>query len=251
MTELLENYPLSSCKCYDCADKIYEFGKSGFPTNMSVRNANFSDYYDCIDRNLFKKQIEPRNLDKYQLLNPYAISKSYDNTFAPIKAEGANQDNIVYASNDPRLISVAHNGQVLTLDRPPMNQAVKLNEVYTDPTLKYYGQNYNCYQDINAGDIMYYIDQSIQDAEFQPIFTNNAIVDGEILKDPMGAIKPQYSRIPVIKTDLLDTKHNNYKDVGLSWMRDSLESREDLIALQMRKHNEQRYEPRWTGKLLF
>ena len=251
MSELIQNYPKSSCKCFDCENKIYKFNDYGFPTNMSVRNADFSDYYDCIDKNLFKKQIEPRNLDKYEFINPYAISKSYDKTFAPISAPGKNNENIIYTSNDPRLISVAHNGQVLTLDKPPMNQSVKLDEVYTDPTLKYYGQNYNTYSDINAGDILYYVDQSIQDAEFQPIFTNNAIVNGEIFKDPMGAIKPQYNRIPVIKTDLLDTKHNNYKDVGLSWMRDSIESREDLMALQMRKHNEQRYEPRWTGNIFF
>ena len=93
--------------------------------------------------------------------------------------------------------------------------------------------------------------KSIQDVEFEPLFTNNADVKGVIFKDPMGSMKPQYIRTPIIKTNLLDTKNNNYKDVGLSWIRDSHESREDLLSFKMSKYNEQRYEPRWTGNTSF
>ena len=251
MTELIDNHPQSSCNCYDCANKNYIFNNEGFPTNMSVRNNDFSNYYDCIDKKLFKNQIEPKNLNGYTYINPYTISKSYDKNFQVIDDPTANKDGKVYISNDPRLISATHFGQMLELDRPPINEDVKLDEIYTNPNMKYYGQTYNSYSDINAGQIMYYIDKSIQDAEFEPIFTNNSVVKGTMFKDPMGAMKPQYNRTSIINTNLLDTKHNNYKDVGLSWIRDSQESREDLLALQMRKHNEQRYEPRWTGNIMF
>jgi hypothetical protein len=251
MPELIDNNPQSSCKCYDCADKTYIFNNNGFPTNMSVRNNDFSDYYDCIDKNLFKTQTEPRNLKGYTYINPNAISKSYDKNYQAIYSPGSNKDNTVYITEDPRLISTVHFGQRTELDRPPINEAISLDEIYTNPDMKYYGQTYNTYSDINAGQIMYYFDKSIQDAEFGPIFVNNAKVEGTIFKDPMGAMKPQYNRTPIINTQLLDTKHNNYKDVGLSWIRDSQESREDLIALQMRKHNEQRYEPRWSGNIFF
>ena len=252
MADLIDNnYPQSSCNCYDCADKTYNFNNNGFTTNMSVRNNDFSSYYDCIDKKLFKIQNEPNNLEGYTYLNPNAITKSYDKSFQAISDPGANKRGKVYTTNDPRLVSVGHFGQVLDLDRPPINEAIKLDEIYTDPNMKYYGQKYNTYSDINAGQIMYYFDKSIQDAEFQPLFTNNAVVEGVMYKDPMGAMKPQYNRTPIINTNLLDTKHDNYKDVGLSWIRDSQESREDLLALQMRKHNEQRYEPRWTGNIKF
>ena len=252
MAELIDNsLPQSSCNCYDCANKTYIFNNKGFPTNMSVRNNDFSNYYDCIDKKLFKSQTEPRNLKGFDYINPYTISKMYDKTFIEIKDPGANKDGKVYTSNDPRLVSVGHFGQKLELDKPPINGAMKLDDIYTDPNMKFYGQTYNTYADINAGQIMYYIDKSIEDAEFEPLFTNNSLVKGTIFKDPMGAMKPQYNRTPIIKTNLLDTKHDNYKDVGLSWIRDSQESREDLLALKMRKHNEQRYEPRWTGNTLF
>ena len=33
----------------------------------------------------------------------------------------------------------------------------------------------------------------------------------------------------------------------LSWIEDSLEHREDIMSLQMRKQLEQKYEPRWYG----
>ena len=173
MTELIDNHPQSSCNCYDCANKNYIFNNEGFPTNMSVRNNDFSNYYDCIDKKLFKNQIEPKNLNGYTYINPYTISKSYDKNFQVIDDPTANKDGKVYISNDPRLISATHFGQMLELDRPPINEDVKLDEIYTNPNMKYYGQTYNSYSDINAGQIMYYIDKSIQDAEFEPIFTNN------------------------------------------------------------------------------
>jgi hypothetical protein len=251
MAELIDNYPQSSCNCYDCANKTYIFNNKGFPTNMSVRNNDFSKYYDCIDEKLFKSQNEPRNLKGFDYINPNTISKIYDKSFREISDPGANKEGKVYTSSDPRLVSPGHFGEKIDLDRPPINGAVKLDEIYTDPNMKYYGQTYNTYSDINAGQIMYYIDKSIQDVEFEPLFTNNADVKGVIFKDPMGSMKPQYIRTPIIKTNLLDTKNNNYKDVGLSWMRDSHETREDLLSFKMGKYNEQRYEPRWTGNTFF
>ena len=251
MTELIDNHPQSSCNCYDCANKNYNFNNNGFPTNMSVRNNDFSNYYDCIDKKLFKSQIEPRNLKGFNYINPYTLTKSYDKSFEAIYAPGVNKDNKTYVADDPRLISSVHFGQILELDRPPINGAIKLDDIYTNPDMKYYGKTYDNYSDINVGQIMYYVDKSIEDAEFEPIFTNNSVVKGTMFKDPMGAMKPEYNRTPVINTKLLDTKHNNYKDVGLSWLRDSQESREDLLSLQMRKHNQQRYETRWSGNTFF
>ena len=62
----------------------------------------------------------------------------------------------------------------------------------------------------------------------------------------MGALKPQYPRSPLVRTNPVGPTRDNYQGC-LSWMQDSLEHREDLIGLQMRKINQQRYAPRWYG----
>jgi hypothetical protein len=220
----------------------------GKPTNMSVRNSDFSPYYECYNTKFFKEQIEPRNLSGFINLNPEAIDSQYDRSFQRISCPN-DKEKTVYASTDPRLISSFHNGQILTLDTPPINGGqIKLEDIYTDPTLKNYGRKYESYSDIKAGDITYYVDRSIEDAFYQPVYENNAFDKGYILKDPMGAFKPQYNRKPVIRNNVLDTKRSNYQ-YGLSWLDDSNESREDLMARQQGTHNKSKYTARWTGNL--
>ena len=70
-------------------------------------------------------------------------------------------------------------------------------------------KNYKDYRDINAGQITYYIDKSIEDAFYKPIYENNAFDTGYLYKDPMGGIKPQYERNPVIWDNVLNTKRDN------------------------------------------
>jgi hypothetical protein len=54
---------------------------------MSVRNNDFSKYYDCIDKKLFKSQNEPRNLKGFDYINPNTISKIYDKSFREINEQ--------------------------------------------------------------------------------------------------------------------------------------------------------------------
>jgi hypothetical protein len=250
MAELLQNYPKSSCNCYNCESKFYNFHDNGIPTNMSVRDCDFSKYYDCDNKRLFKTQIEPRNLNKYEFLNPNTISKSYDKSFTGLKGSATRSyNNTVYTTNDPRLMSPNFGGEIMALDKPPINESIELDKIYTDPTMKYYGQQYNSYKDINAGQILYYIDKSIEDSLFDPLFVNNANVEGVVYKDPMGSMKPQYLRTPIKNQNLLETRHNNNHG-ELTWVRDSQETREDLMATQMSTINRQKYSSRWTGNLL-
>ena len=245
MAQIFNNYPQSSTNSYECTKNNYVF-PNGVPTNMSVRNCEFPSYYECYNSIKFKEQIEPRNIHGYTNLNPDAIADQYDDSFTRVFCEKNNR--VVYGSNDPRLISAAHNGQILALDKPPIDGQIKLEDIYTDPKLKNYGAKYNSYSDVNAGDITYYIDKSIEDAFYKPIYENNAFDTGYLWKDPMGAYKPQYERVPVIWDNVLDTKRNRYRG-GLSWIEDSNESREDLMARQQLKNNQQKYSARWTGNI--
>lgn len=245
MADIVYDYPQSSCQCYNCSKKNYHFPTSGVPTNLSVRNCNISSYYDCFDRRPFKQAIEPHLKEGFNIYNPEVALQSYAPEFQKIACKNDKDCSTVYISTDPRLIDVPRS-QLLPLDRPPYDDTVKLENVYTDKTLRRYGKDYRTYSDINAGQITYYTDKSIEDAFFQPNFSTSATMVGTMYKDPMGAMKPQYDRYPLKCDNHLNTDKDSY-DGGLSWISDSMEFRQDLMAKQMRKSNQTRWSPRWTG----
>jgi hypothetical protein len=243
---LVDKYYKSSCNCHNCTRKKYR-EPAGNPTNMSVRGCNFSQYYNCYDENFFRSNIEPRYKTGYESINPEVIQDKYAKNFALIsenKSRLPKSCENAYISSDPRLISASHNGQVLALDRPPIDSTVCLDDLNNE-NLKEYGKNYNTYSDINAGQIEYYIDKSRSDPFFNPLFTIPSKSIGKVYKDPMGSMKPQYNRHSLVCNSMLDTTNDNYSG-GLSWIQDSTSHREDLLSLQMRKRNEQRWMPRWT-----
>lgn len=219
------NYDKSSCRCYNCTQAIYSNRTEGIPTNFSLLNCETPAMFECYKNKLFRSDIEPRNKNGYNLINPSVI-------------EDNNSPNIV----DARLISPLHGGQILNLDRKPKNSGLKLNEIY-DSNLTNYGQKYRTYSDIDAGQVLYYINKSQQDPFYYPVFSSSAQVYGNLYKDPMGSIKPEYNRVPLNHYDRFETR-NNY-DGNLSWIADSQEYREDLMASQMSKFNQQKWASRW------
>ena len=207
-------------------------------TNMSIRNDNISKEFDFVDRLQFRECNEPKKKNGISILNPQALNNKYATDFYPIDSGKR------WGSRDPKLFSASHE-QVLTVDRPPIDGRIPLEQIYTDTSLDSYGKNYGTYSDINAGHITYYIDKSIEDPFFEPLYTNKIVSVGEIYKDPMGGIKPQYERRPLTQTDPINMDRSSYNGC-LSWMEDTQEHREDLLSKQMSKYNQQRWEPRWS-----
>ena len=245
MANVVYDYPKSSCRCYECTETPYSRASGGVPTNMSIRDCETPGMFECYDRKPFRFDIEPKNEHGYFNLNPGVISGKYADDFQQIDfPENTAFPKVQYASKDPRLVSVAHGGQVLTLDRPPVDSTIDLAQVYTDTSLDRYGQGYRTYSDIDGGYIMYYIDKSRQDPFFTPLFSTSARAYGTLYRDPMGAYKPQYDREPLKCNDPLNTTKDYYEG-GLSWIQDSQEHRQDILSKIMRKQNEQRWEPRW------
>lgn len=192
--------------------------------NCNIQNAN-----------VFKKK------DGYIYLNPSAIQSKIASDFKPfITKQDSSCPKIQYSSADPRLISASHGGQRLTFGNPPIDDRNYLDEF----TLGKYGKNYNTYSDINAGNITYYIDNSIKYPLFKPIFSIPARSTSTLYKDPMGSVKAQYDRQSLNYYDPINSEKNYYKE-GLSWLHDSQEHREDLLSKQMNKINEQRFESRY------
>jgi hypothetical protein len=245
MANIIYDYPKSSCRCYNCTDKTYSYESTGIPSNMSIVNCEIPAMYDCYNNLSLGSDIQPQDNHGYTMLNPKVFDHQYSNDFQSINcSRGQGCPKVQYASKDPRLISASHSGQVLTLDRPPITNTIKLKDVAQDKTLDKYGQGYSTYSNINAGQIVYYINKAQEDAFFLPNFTIPARVYKNLHKDPMGAILTEYNRVPLKSTNPLNTEKNTYEG-GLSWIQDSVEHREDLMSRQMGPQLEQRWGSRW------
>uniref|UniRef100_A0A6C0LWS5 Uncharacterized protein n=1 Tax=viral metagenome TaxID=1070528 RepID=A0A6C0LWS5_9ZZZZ len=245
MANIVYDYDKSSCNCYTQTMQVNNTNtnteKEGYPTNMSVRNCEFPKYFE--DKP-FRQVTGPRKKSGITYLNPDVLTQKYAKDFVKIKGGVNCCPSVQYYSSDPRLISSSHNGQVQTLNTPPITGDLPLNKILDDKGLDNYGQNYNDYSSINAGQIMYYNDKSIEDPFFNPNFVTTAKTTAINYKDPMGSIKPQYTRSPLKALRHVGPTRNNY-DGCLSWIQDSTGFREDIMALQMKKGNQQKYSSRW------
>jgi hypothetical protein len=134
--------------------------------------------------------------------------------------------------SDARLNDAARN-YVQELDIKPIQVYYNLinDNVSHNPHLKGYGKNYKSYSTVTGGQIQYYLDTQETQPFPRPIYaaTTNAV--GYMFKDPMDAIKPQFEKAYADKSL-----------TSLSWLDDSCAQRDDITALQQRKHNEQKYE---------
>jgi hypothetical protein len=228
-------------KCYNCENKNYPPEK-GFPTNMSVINCKVPDYFDCYSSHIFKTKQEPDINSGKTILNSSAIAiNKYDPNYIIKK----NAYDVTYYQEDPRLHNVV-GGTKLQLDKPPFKCNIKLDNLTTETSLNNYGQRYKSYSDVNAGQIVYYTDDSIKDAFFEPLFSKKATAVGTLYQDPMSAMKPQWERFPDEKYNpILGSSDDVAGTFQSSFLKDTQYFREDLLARQMRKRNEQRFETRW------
>jgi hypothetical protein len=209
-----------------------------------VYNSSLSSCtYDLTKTDEFSFMVDPNFAESKNQLNNQVLYDRYSNDFTPVR-EGNDTccTGVQWVSPDPRLISSIRSGQVLTLDKPPTTSSIKLDMIAMDSSLDGYGQNYNSYKDVNAGDIMYN-SHSNENPFFVPVFTLPAHFTGSSFIDPMGSVKPQYNRTPIHKKNYIGPVRNNYVG-GLSWIEDSMSHREDLITSQMSRSNQERWSSR-------
>jgi hypothetical protein len=244
---IIYKYAQSSCDCYDCNQKTYP-KESGYPTNFSVRDCCVNDKFKCYNTDIFKKQQEPNNKEGYKWINKpdggLQVSKGFESVTCP---ENCACPGTTYISHDPRLLDVRRN--ILTkLDRPSYTGEVNLKDIY-NKDLNGYGRSfYADYADIDTGQIGYYYDRSIEDAFYKPVYDIPSKVTGVLYQDPMSNMKPQYIKEPIMKSDPINGPEDNF--ACLSFVSDTNGFREDIIARQQLKNNQQKYSARWTGNLL-
>ena len=114
-----------------------------------------------------------------------------------------------------------------------MDGSVNFEDIY-DPRFTGYGDEYRSYVDVNLGNVQYYY--SDIDAYRDPNFGTRSKVDFIDFVDPMGRIKPEYSR-EVGLNDVKATVQNQYD-------ADSIYFREDLMERLMRKRNQELWQLR-------
>jgi hypothetical protein len=237
--DTLNLYPKTSCP--DCR-KEYVI-PSGFPSNISVPGCEPSPYFECYERVILGEKLQPSDKEGWAEYNPNLYNSKMDKTFGKIPKSSGVCPGDSYTSSDPRQFDTLH-AQWLPLDRPPMNGKVKLTEIY-DKKYNGYGQGSMPYTTIVDGDITYYRDRSIADAFYRPVYSEPAKETAILYHDPMGLIKPEYNRTPLINTENPVTTVRGNFPYCLSFLQDTQSFREDIMALQQRKNNQSKWTARW------
>lgn len=139
------------------------------------------------------------------------------------------QEDDVYVSLNPKTMRYVDGARV-GLDRPSTTGSVPLSQIYKNPLLDRYTP-YN----MDKGQIQYYIDNSIKDAYYKPVFDIPSKTVNVAYVDPMTSFKPHYI------LDINQKSIDNYSPY--SWIRDSTFYRENLMASQQAKYNQERITP--------
>jgi hypothetical protein len=208
---------------------------------LNVFSNPVSPVYNCVNKVTVLQQQEPQCLKGSPTLNRLGLNMQ-TNQYVPMINKKENK--VVYAGSNTLLIDPIR-AQLLMLDRPHLTGTLPVGDVpkdqiYTKEISKY-GGVYQTYGDINAGNIQYYLSKDISDPYYLPNFITPSIVKTDVWIDPMSNIKPQYPR-QSLKAYGWDPCN---KDDCDSFTHDSLEFRQELMELQQRKVNQQRYSNRW------
>lgn len=243
MADTVYLYPKTLCSCSDCADTKCK-KPSGPRTNMSVRGCELPKCMDCNNRVMLGSRVQPEEKQGWVQLNPRVYSTKYADGFGKIPCEQQGCPKPSYVSWDPRLYSETRYNYI-PLDQPPIDGNVRLKDIY-ERKWNNYGKGMKPYNHINDGHVMYYVDRHIEDAYFKPLFAEKAKEVAVLFKDPMGGVKPEYTRIPQVNTENPTVSMAKKYSGCLSFIQDTQSHREDLLSYQMRKRNQERWETRWS-----
>jgi len=240
----LNLYPTTSCPCEEIPkDMKLPEGARG---SLSVRGCSVPEYFNYQDRLLLSQEIQPReDTGKYEL-NPQSIMNKLAPDFHQVACCTPGCPQPSWITWDPRLSSTTRGGDYLPLDTVPTTGRVRLKNMYNDGYTYDHATNFENYENIGDGNITYYIDKEIQDPFYKPVFSEPAKESSVLFVDPMGSVKLECNREALINTENPTVTKAKFYPYCLSSMQDSASFREDLMALQMRKINQERWSNRWA-----
>lgn len=248
MTDILYSYPKSSCQitaCEKACDTNGSFEGQSTVTSLGIPSCIDDSSFMCGDSVPFGTMHQPYNQKKgYKYLNSEIARTGFARDFRRVDCKDQTICPQLYVSTDPRLIDPRRNS-MLSLDRPPYDSSVPMGQVYAEPTLQNYGVGYTDYSSIKTGHIQYYVDNELEGAYYSPNFSTTVNVKQFVYKDPMDVYKPQYYREPLVENRHLNVNKSSWNG-QLSWIHDSQEQRQDIMARQMVPMNQNRYQSRYS-----
>ena len=213
-------------------------------SSLSILDCKYNNDEYC-DRLPFIYECVPNCERGETVLNPELYDNNRNNQMIKLDNSPCCNMEIGYTSEDNRLKNARTGNIPLVLNEPPLDFQVNPKDIYTQKC-EDWTTGYTSYENMRKGQIEYYIDQKLAPPFTAPVFQNNAQVTGRIFVDPMNGIKPTYTRIPTKKRNCLCTNVCRCEYLGgLSWIEDSNEQREMIIARQMAVPNQKKWEARY------
>lgn len=222
-------------------------------SNMSFENCDYNNDWYCARNPFSCTSVGPDSCGRAEVtvLNPDLYKNNVAQDF--IRVDDRTCDGLLghgYTSEDARLKNPRTGNIPIELDKRPMDMGIKTlddEEIYTS-NCKDWKTGFTNYEDMNKGQITYYVDQEIAAPFTHPIFENKAAVMGYVNVTPMNTINPEYERRPLKCRNCLETNLCRCDYLGgLSWIEDSNEHREDLISRQLWNRNRSKWQSRWDS----
>ena len=225
-------YPQNSCKC--CQDTSQSNIVKPQHITKSAMCYSSDPYFQCNNIWALDKKVEPICNHGIRIVNnnkPKNFATDFEKNSCGPCEDGCPCE--TYISRDPKLRH-GMRGYSLRLDRPPGDSAIKLATIYDDK-FERYGQGYTSVADINAGDITYYVDKSVERGTFyEPVFGTKATTHGYIHRDPMDNMEYVFDRVPLTNRCPTTTTSCQPEESCLSFISDTGKHRQDLLSRQFR-----------------
>lgn len=186
--------------------------------NSKYTNSNYSCEY-------FKKSSshQPMNPERSEIyvLNQIGCEIAPDTVEVPNECYPKKKGYTYF--DDGRVVDMR--GMRTVLDRPAIIATnTGLYKNFVAPTPDYKLGTYKDYRKMSNSNIQYYVDTSVAQPFFNPIYTLTSKVDKMVYVSPMDSLQPVYNKIPVTSTLNAVSKD--------SATRDQLSFRDDLIEKQ-------------------
>lgn len=205
-----------------CGYNPNQISNSNLPVNYPASNCEQSKNVSNYNKNLFTQIIQPGvyyNSDVIEPINSN-IGISFNQQIQPTSCEFIQDDGILYKAHDPSLVDV-----VIHNDKESVNNAVDNANIY-DPRHTGYGTSYRAYTHDVTGQTRFMYDDinSIR----MPNYICRSNIDFEKYADSYGPIK-EHEEFGNLNT-------SNIRDmVQDSWLKNSLQFRNDLTMMRSRK----------------
>jgi hypothetical protein len=204
---------------------------SNLPVNFAAGNCEQSPNLASYNKNIFTQTIQPGVYTVNDVIEPINsnIGISYDQQFLPVSCKFTENGGTLYTQHDPNLVDIVRKD-----DRQSVKQAVDNANIY-DPRHSGYGTSYRSYTDETTGQTRFAYDDI--NAIRMPNYITRSHIDFEPYADSYGPMKTGQSLGNEFNSDIRALAQD-------SWLRNSLQFRNDLSERRMRKINADAWQQR-------